>query len=187
MREASKMEQNELLKQITKFLSDSRVKRLCRSYSADLDDAACELYLKLTKISAGKQIRHPRTWTVHNGMGLLQNWLRREVRFHKEEAMQGDQPLNPAFDCALIDESTAKRHEILEPREFHERREICEIVARKMDRIPQWEKEAVEAYLKVSGESCRQVARRYGVAAGTVSNWAKACIANLRPQLEGCR
>jgi DNA-directed RNA polymerase specialized sigma subunit len=82
---------------------------------------------------------------------------------------------------------TPRRGEQDQPDESSpERREICEIVGRKMAPIPQREKEAVEAFLKVSGESCRQVARRYAVAPGTVSNWAKARIAKLRPQLEGC-
>jgi DNA-directed RNA polymerase specialized sigma24 family protein len=67
-----------------------------------------------------------------------------------------------------------------------ERQEILEIMARELARLPQHEKEAVEAKSGVSGDSCRTIARRRGVCAQTVCNWAKSGFAKLRPQLEGC-
>ena len=43
-------------------------------------------------------------------------------------------------------------------------------------KLPQREQEALEAYARVSGESCRAVAKRYGVSPQAVCNWAeKAC------------
>lgn len=88
--------------------------------------------------------------------------------------MQRHLSLEAALDCTISDESTA------------EREEIVAIVAREFARLPQREKEAVEAYAGVSEDSCRTVARRRRVSTQTVCNWAKAGIAKLRPQLEGC-
>ena len=74
------MNESELLNQLTKFLAAVPVKRLCRSYHVEPPDALGELYLRLFKLAIGKEIREQSAWVFHNGMGLLRNWLRREVR-----------------------------------------------------------------------------------------------------------
>jgi DNA-directed RNA polymerase specialized sigma24 family protein len=62
--------------------------------------------------------------------------------------------------------------------------ELREAVARELARLSPGEREAVSAWAGVSGESCRSVARRYGVSPQTVSNWAAAAIERIRPKLE---
>lgn len=71
---------NDLLSYIRGFLSTLRVKRLCRSYHVEPDDALGELYLRLYGPASQKQIRNPAAWISRNGFGVLQNWLRREGR-----------------------------------------------------------------------------------------------------------
>lgn len=74
------MTTNELLIQLTQFLSAVPVKRLCQSYRTEPVDALGELYVGLLNRARSKQIQKPAAWVFRNGMGLLRNWLRREVR-----------------------------------------------------------------------------------------------------------
>jgi hypothetical protein len=71
---------DEVLTHLTKFLEAAPVQRLCRSYCTEPRDALGELYVGLIHLANGKQIRMPAVWVLRNGMGLLRNWLRREVR-----------------------------------------------------------------------------------------------------------
>lgn len=105
-------------------------------------------------------------------------------------------PLDAAIDCATADELIAERRadgltvlfrlhrRVAADELIVERQEIFGIVARELARLPQHEKEAVEA--RMSGDSYRKVARRHKVCHETVRNWAKSGFAKLRPQLEGC-
>jgi hypothetical protein len=65
--------------------------------------------------------------------------------------------------------------------------EICELVASELVRLPAHERDAITAYARLSHESCRAVARRYGRSPQTICNWASAAIKKLRPKLERCR
>ncbi len=62
--------------------------------------------------------------------------------------------------------------------------ELRDLVARELMRLPQREREAITALAGLSTESCRSVARKHGVSAQTVSNWAKEAQRKLRPKLE---
>jgi hypothetical protein len=74
------MQPNQLVNHVTEFLSATPVKRLCRSYRTDPCDAQGELYFRLIHLASGKDIRKPADWVFRNGMGILRNWLRREVQ-----------------------------------------------------------------------------------------------------------
>lgn len=65
--------------------------------------------------------------------------------------------------------------------------ELREIVARELGRLSQRKRDALSARARLSGESCRSVARRYGTSHQTVCNWAAAAINELRPRLEAFR
>jgi len=57
----------------------------------------------------------------------------------------------------------------------------------ELAKLPVRYRDAVFAAAKVSEESCRTVARRYGVSPQTVCNWAKHAADQLRPALEDCQ
>jgi hypothetical protein len=74
------MAPQEVLAHLTKFLATVPVQRLCQNYRTEPRDAMGELYVRLIHLANGKQIRKPADWVFYNGMGLLRNWLRREVQ-----------------------------------------------------------------------------------------------------------
>jgi len=84
-----------------------------------------------------------------------------------------------SFD-EFVEKASAK------PRDANEDSEIFGLVRATLGNLPLHEREALEALVRISGHSCRTVARRRGVSTQTVCNWAKAAKARLRPQLEGC-
>lgn len=51
--------------------------------------------------------------------------------------------------------------------------------------LPPWERDALVGKAGLEGNSCRAVARRYGVCPQTACNWAAAAAKKLRPLLEG--
>ncbi len=65
--------------------------------------------------------------------------------------------------------------------------ELRELIIQEFGRLSRRERDAVSAWARLSGESCRSVARRYGTSPQTVCNWAAAAIKKLRPRLEAFR
>lgn len=63
-----------------------------------------------------------------------------------------------------------------------EQAELREIIQREIRRLPAKERDAILALARVSGESCRTVAKRYGKTPQTVCNWAASAAAKLRPR-----
>jgi hypothetical protein len=74
------MAPNEVVLHVSRFLATARVKKLCRTYNAQPEEAMGELYIGLFKLAVDKQIKKPAAWISCNGTGLLRNWLRREAR-----------------------------------------------------------------------------------------------------------
>ncbi len=74
------MQPNKVLNHLIKFLATVPVERLCRSYRTEPRDAQGELYVRLIHLSSGKEIQKSADWVFRNGMGILRNWLRREVQ-----------------------------------------------------------------------------------------------------------
>jgi len=72
------MQENDLVRHLRQFLATLPVKKLCRSYHAEPEEAMGELYLGLFKLANDKEIRQPIAWISRNGMGLLKNHMRRE-------------------------------------------------------------------------------------------------------------
>jgi DNA-directed RNA polymerase specialized sigma24 family protein len=62
--------------------------------------------------------------------------------------------------------------------------ELRECIAEQLRRLSPRERDALSAWARVSGESCRDVAERYGKSPQTVCNWAGSAIRKLRPKLE---
>jgi DNA-directed RNA polymerase sigma subunit (sigma70/sigma32) len=80
----------------------------------------------------------------------------------------------------LADEPEASCRDVMEARE------IAKIVWDSFSRLERREQDALAARAGISGESCRDVAKRYGVCPQTVCNWASNAAYNLRPRLEDC-
>jgi DNA-directed RNA polymerase specialized sigma24 family protein len=72
----------------------------------------------------------------------------------------------------------------LEPQTEADTAELRESVATELLRLSPREREAVGAWARISGESCRAVARRHGTSPQTVSNWAASAVEKLRAKLE---
>jgi DNA-directed RNA polymerase specialized sigma24 family protein len=65
------------------------------------------------------------------------------------------------------------------------RRELRDLVARELAKLPKHERDAVTACMGLSTESYRSLARRHGRSPQTVCNWRDAGLHKLRPKLEG--
>jgi RNA polymerase sigma factor (sigma-70 family) len=85
-----------------------------------------------------------------------------------------------SLNCLELDPSSEDQPEA-------EAAELREFVNRELGRLPKHERDALRAYARESGESCRSVARRYGVSPQTASNWVTTARKKLRRRLEGCR
>ncbi len=64
-----------------------------------------------------------------------------------------------------------------------EANEIRQIVRRRFQELPALERDAVAALLRISDESCREVAKRYKKWPQTIYNRANSALLQLRSQL----
>ena len=71
-------------------------------------------------------------------------------------------------------------------RDVIEAEEITELDWNSFSLLERREQDALAARAGISGESCREVAKRYGKCPQTVCNWASNAACKLRPRLEGC-
>ena len=74
------MSDHDLFLQISKVLKTRQVRKLCRGYHVDPDDGLGELFERLSKRSRNELIVNPAIWVYTNGLGVLRNWLLREIR-----------------------------------------------------------------------------------------------------------
>lgn len=65
--------------------------------------------------------------------------------------------------------------------------ELRELLAHHLQSLPRRERDALVGLARVDNQSCRSVARRYGVSPQTACNWAKAAIQKLQPHFEAYR
>lgn len=76
------------------------------------------------------------------------------------------------------------------PREAQNAVEIAELrecLDQQLRRLPPRERDALEAKARLTEETCRSVARRYGASPQSACNWAACAIKKLRPKLEAHR
>jgi DNA-directed RNA polymerase specialized sigma24 family protein len=64
--------------------------------------------------------------------------------------------------------------------------ELCQVLRHAIQDLSVRERDAIAAVARTSGESCREVASRYGTCPQTVYNWARSAKDKLRRQLEVC-
>ncbi len=64
--------------------------------------------------------------------------------------------------------------------------EISKLVWNSFSLLKRQEQDALAARAGISGESCRDVAKRYRKCPQTVCNWASNAACKLRPRLQGC-
>lgn len=68
---------NDLVQELTRFLSSRQAILLCQRYHSEPSEALGELFLRL-KPRIAQPIRTPKAWVEVNARGYLRNYLRRE-------------------------------------------------------------------------------------------------------------
>lgn len=71
------MSVDDLVQELTRFLSSRQAIDLCRPYHTEPSEALGELFLRL-KPRLAQPIRTPQAWVTTNARGYLRNYLRRE-------------------------------------------------------------------------------------------------------------
>lgn len=65
--------------------------------------------------------------------------------------------------------------------------ELRELLTQHLLALPRRECDALVGAAHINDQSCRSVARRYGVSPQTACNWAKAAAQKLQPHFEAFR